>query len=169
MHYAITAHAITAHAITAHAGQTYGDNAVPYTEHLFAVRQVLRDFGYFGDYEDAGVLHDVIEDTAESRRTVAVKFGDRVATMAWVCTGVGPNRVVRNWSIYAKMSMFPEAAPVKVADRIANVEQATPGSKHAKMYLAEAGEFHEHVARLVPPLMQARLLRAYDAAAQVPA
>lgn len=154
------------YAIKAHEGQVYGDNEVPYTMHLAAVRQVLRDFWYLGEYEDAGVLHDVIEDTEESRRSVAVKFGERVATMAWVCTGVGPNRIARNWSIYAKMSMFPEAAPVKVADRIANVEQAKPGSKHAKMYLAEADDFHEHVARLVPPSMQARLQRAYAALKQ---
>lgn len=151
-----------AYAIEAHGAQQYGDE--PYRSHLFAVVQVLRDFFYYGDYERAGALHDVIEDTEKTRRDIAVAFGTNISEIVWACTGIGRTREIRNAVIYAKISIVKNAAPVKTADRIANVEAAKPGSLHARLYLSEAEAFHENVAQFVPRSMQGRLARAYKEA-----
>jgi (p)ppGpp synthase/HD superfamily hydrolase len=151
-----------AFAIEAHGEQTYGDE--PYRTHLYAVVQVLKDFGFSGKYLDAGALHDTIEDTNTSRETLAGKFGQWVADVVWACSGTGANRKERNASIYAKISMMYDAATVKTADRIANVENAEPGGRHALMYISEAIWFHHAVAKHAPAAMVERLERAYKAA-----
>lgn len=146
-------------AIERHGGQMYGDR--PYRDHLYAVVQVLRDFGYVGKYADMGALHDVIEDTETHREEIEHLFGHEVSMMVWAVTGVGDSRKMRNATIYAKISMMPKAALLKTADRIANLENAEPGSKHAKMYIGERDEFHAHVAYYAPATMQDRLAQAY--------
>lgn len=148
-------------AIEKHGDQMYGD--VPYRNHLYAVVQCLRDFGFIGKYADFGALHDTIEDTPATREEIEHLFGHEVSMMVWACTGVGRNREIRNATIYAKISMLPKAAIIKTADRICNVENAKPGSKHAKMYLGEREEFFAHVAYYAPRAMQDRLERAYAA------
>jgi (p)ppGpp synthase/HD superfamily hydrolase len=149
-------------AIDAHGEQRYGDE--PYRSHLYAVVQVLKDFGFSGKYLDAGALHDTIEDTYTTRDTLSATFGKWVADVVWACTGTGSNRKERNAAIYAKISMMPEAASVKTADRIANVEHAEPGGKHAMMYISEIIAFHHAVAKNAPPAMIQRLERAYKEA-----
>ena len=56
-------------AIAAHAGQLY--DSQPYEVHLAAVVQVLCDFGYDESYQQAGWLHDVVENTAVSLSAIA--------------------------------------------------------------------------------------------------
>lgn len=152
-------------AIRAHGDQKYGSGL--YCDHLQAVVHILADFGYHGAYENAGWLHDVVEDTPITGADIRKLFGDWVADAVNACTGVGRNRKERNASIYDKIARFPEAAPIKVADRIANVENAAPGSSHAGMYAKEAMAFHASVARHAPAGMQKRLALAYYSNAQV--
>lgn len=142
------------YAIKHHGDQTYGDNEIPYREHLFAVVQVLKDVGLRGPWLDAGALHDVIEDTGVTRRDLNDEFGQHVGDLVWAVSGIGRNREIRNATIYAKISMLPAAAIVKMADRIANVENSVPGSGHAKMYLKERTAFYANVA--------SRVLEDYD-------
>lgn len=151
-------------AIERHGDQMYGDK--PYQHHLHAVCTILRDFGYFGKWLDAGALHDVIEDTPTTIDEIMMKWDEWTAKVVWACTGVGANRKERNTSIYEKIAAFPAAAVVKMADRIANVENATPGSSHASMYLKESSEFNRQVGQRAPHVMQRRLDRAYDALAK---
>lgn len=129
-------------AIMAHGDQMYGVN--PYVVHLRAVRQVLRDFGIGGDLGMAAWLHDVIEDTETSSNMIADRFGEHVAALAWSVTGEGKNRKTRNVSVYDKLRALPEAVPLKLADRIANVEasRASDPSKLA-MYVREYSAFKE--------------------------
>ena len=144
---------------SAHDGQRYGGK--PYVWHLEAVVQVLRDAGYADEYLAAGWLHDVSEDVGVSISTLRRYFGDRVADLVKACTGVGRNRKERNACIYDRIASYPDAAVVKVADRIANVEAAQRGSSHAEMYLKEAIAFHENVAVHAPESLRRRLNRAY--------
>jgi (p)ppGpp synthase/HD superfamily hydrolase len=150
-------------AAQAHGDQRYGSQ--PYSVHLEAVVAVLRDHGFAGGYEDAGWLHDTLEDTAATVDQIRDRFGYWVARVVIACTGVGHNRKARNAWIYEQIGRFPEAAVVKVADRIANVEAAKPGTSHAQMYLNEAVSFHDAVACRVPDDMRKRLNRAYAAIA----
>lgn len=143
-------------ALTAHAGQRYGDH--PYRCHLRAVVTVLEDFDLLNeDLIAAGWLHDVVEDTETTKRDLLHGFGQDVSEIVWACTGVGDNRRERNRAIYGKIALCPRAALVKVADRIANVEQAERGSKHHALYVSEAAEFYDGVARYVPRRMWDRL------------
>lgn len=142
-------------AIAAHGDQRYGD--APYRTHLAAVVRVLNDFGYVGAYEVAGWLHDVVEDTSVDLSTIAARFGPEVASMVDAVTGLGASRAERNARIYAAIAREPQAAVLKLADRIANVEAAPAGSQHGARYAREADAFAAMVRQHVPPAMWARL------------
>lgn len=143
-----------------HEGQDYGGE--PYADgHIAKVVAILADFGFDGFYLAAGWLHDVIEDTSATKDDIDRKFGPHVGGLVWACTGEGKNRKLRNASIYQKIDACPDAAIVKVADRIANVEASAPGSGHRSMYQKEANEFHWKVAFKVPRKMVDRLEAAY--------
>lgn len=144
-----------AYAVAAHGEQRYGGG--PYHIHLAAVVRVLNDFGYVGAYEAAGWLHDVVEDTDVDLATVAERFGPEVASMVDAVTGLGATRAERNARIYAGIAREPQAAAVKLADRIANVEAAPVGSEHGARYVREADAFADVVRPHVPPAMWARL------------
>ena len=146
----------------AHSRQLYGDK--PYFDaHLLKVAAVLRDFGFGPRHEAAGLLHDVVEDCGITLDRLRAEVGEDVAAMVWACTGVGEDRAARNRSIYAKLAACPAAAPVKLADRIANVEAAPPGSRHRLVYRDEAEGFAAAVRPHVPASMWERLERALDA------
>lgn len=141
-----------------HETQTYGDQ--PYYNHLRDVVAVIDAFGGSNSDRVAGWLHDSVEDTAMTIPVVEALFGERVAKMVDACTGVGKNRKERNQSIYNKIAAYPNAAFIKVADRIANLEAAGP--KHKAMYRKEKDAFFENVAKYVGPEMQSRLEAAYN-------
>lgn len=148
-------------AISAHGGQLYGSE--PYRSHLFSVVQILRDYGFRGKWEEAGWLHDTIEDTQITLEDLRGRFGDWVAQVVWAVSGVGHNRKTRNASIYSKLANNHDSRIVKVADRIANVENSKAGSSHRAMYLKERDEFEAAAREGVPGLMWERLERAYMA------
>lgn len=144
-----------------HHGQEYGGQ--PYVEsHVAKVVSILKELGFDGFYQAAGWLHDVIEDTETTREEVEQKFGKRVASLVWACTGIGSNRRARNASIYEKIATYPDASVVKVADRIANVAASAASSRHRQMYLNERATFHELVAHYAPKKLVDALERAYD-------
>lgn len=142
-------------AVTAHGDQLYGE--LPYVHHLASVVDVLADYTASEELLAAGWLHDVLEDTPVSRAEIEGAFGRLVSSVVWACTGVGFNRATRNASIYQKIALFPHAAIVKCADRIANVEHSKPGSKHRMMYARENQSFGSVIQPLVPPAMWQRL------------
>lgn len=146
-------------AIRSHAGQKYGDK--PYATHLYAVVQVLRDINITSpQILSAAWLHDAVEDTDVTVDDIRTLCGDRVAEMVWACTGVGENRKARNLSIYDKIAKCPEAANVKVADRIANVENSQ-GGELMKMYAKESAAFDGAVCIHADRWLVERLNRAY--------
>jgi (p)ppGpp synthase/HD superfamily hydrolase len=130
-------------ATQAHAGQRYGEQ--PYTAHLAAVVRVLRQHGFTGwRHVCAGWLHDAFEDTALTFEEVQENFGSAVALWVHACTGVGENRKARNAAIYAQLRDYPEALPVKLADRIANATSARAENAGLfRMYAKEYPAFRE--------------------------
>ena len=141
-------------AIQRHGNQMYGD--LPYAFHLASVEFLLIEYGFHEhDYVCSAWLHDVLEDTKTSINRVYQNYGGRVASMVYSCTGEGPDRVSRNNSIYAKLLKYPEAAPVKVADRIANVNNCIRNVGDARimdklnMYVAEWPVFRAHIRELM--------------------
>lgn len=133
-------------AIKAHGNQLYGGN--PYIYHLDKVVKVLKDYGLTGFiYEDAGYLHDVIEDTSVTLQELQAEFGTYVAELVWSVTGEGKNRKERQESIYAKLKDNHHGINLKLADRIANLETgfAENNQEKLKMYKKEDEKFSEIV------------------------
>ena len=75
-------------AAQAHAGQTRRNSDTPYFEHVAAVALILDRSGFSEDVVIAGVLHDIVEDTAATLADVAQRFGDLVSEMVRHCSEV---------------------------------------------------------------------------------
>src|SRR5208282_6501399 len=102
-------------------------------------------FGWKGDIDllVAAWLHDVVEDTTAIAANITMEFGARVSNLVWAMTGQGSSRAERNEDAYRKMVSYPEAIPVKLADRIANARASkqTSPDKLFKMYRNEHPTF----------------------------
>lgn len=141
----------------------------PYEWHLERVAAQLEVFGYIGEgYIASAWLHDTVEDTPTGIEEIYGTFGDGVGAMVWAVTGVGENRKERNQSIYKKLSIFPAACVLKVADRIANHDATifdptarAPSFTHVEMYLKEREEFCAAVLPHLPTDMAAVLNHQY--------
>lgn len=143
-----------------HAAQRYGDK--PYTVHLAAVRDVLREAGFDDEHPLAlaAWLHDTIEDTDATREELTDRFGARVADLVWAVTGIGKNRKERNENAYAKIRAYPEAAILKLADRIANVEASAHAPDKLAMYRKEWPAFRDALQGYGIPALWERLQKA---------
>lgn len=147
-----------------HAAQRYGD--APYVTHLAAVRAVLETV--LGDAPEAARgaltlaawLHDVVEDTPTPASEIEARFGADVGRLVWAVSGEGDTRSARTSSAYAKIRATPEAAFLKLADRIANVEASAERPDKRAMYRAEQASFAEALRSLGAPALWARLERA---------
>ena len=155
-------------AIAAHGDQKYGK--LPYWRHLQDVEEVLADYGFTSvEYQAAAWLHDTVEDTATSIDDIFNHFGPEVSKLVWAVTGVGHNRKTRQASILKKLHNTKAACPLKLADRIANLESAIKeGNSSGKfaMYHKENEAFEKVVRKHVPEEMWNRLERAFDYAEQ---
>ncbi len=147
-------------ALKAHGEQKYGDGE-PYGVHLFAVVQVMRDFDCTQDEWKAAFLHDVLEDTEATSDQILDLFGERVLRLVYACTGEGETREDRNQCIYRRIAEYPAAARIKLADRIANVEAATPGGYWWMRYKAELPSFRAAIRPHVSDAMWRRLERNF--------
>ena len=138
-------------ATRAHEGQKYGLGE-PYAVHLEDVRNILVEFGFGGeedgDYLVGAWLHDVLEDTETSQEFLQQTFGTHATAMVWAVTGRGDNRRERNEDAYKKMVAYPDAIPLKLADRLSNGRN----SKRDKLDLfgMYKGEYPSFRARLKP-------------------
>src|SRR5262249_39032357 len=69
-----------------HEGQARKGGGVPYFQHVAAVALVLDRAGFQEDVVIAGLLHDVVEDTAATFEEVAARFGPAVGEMVRHCS-----------------------------------------------------------------------------------
>lgn len=127
-----------------HGDQLYGEH--PYIYHPEKARSVLL---WMGDdqpeHHAAMLLHDVIEDTRCPYRQVLDGFGRTVAELVWAVTDErGRTRFESHQKTYPKLVGLKGAIIIKLADRIANVEQcrkAPGGAQKLRMYAEEQMEF----------------------------
>lgn len=120
-------------------GQLYG--VVAYTHHLDQAERVLLRFGERRPVMRAAIwLHDLVEDTDVKLRDIEENFGDDVAALVGAVTSEpGPDRRTRNALTYPKIRHAgPDAVRLKLADRIANVEN---GGGSLSMYVREHPDF----------------------------
>ncbi len=127
-----------------HYHQRYGNR--PYFHHLTKVVEVLERFGIDNPHLlAAGWLHDVIEDTDASYNDVKKATNKVVAELVFAVTDeLGRNRKERARKTYPKIVATPGAVALKLADRIANVENGNvEGGSQFQMYQKEYPHFRE--------------------------
>src|SRR3954463_252718 len=73
-------------AATCHHGQVRRGCEAPYIEHALGVALILDRAGFDQDVVIAGLLHDVVEDTAATLDEVAARFGPAVAETVGHCS-----------------------------------------------------------------------------------
>lgn len=134
-----------AFAIDAHGIQKYAGDK-PYSYHLGQVVGVLQRFGVDDEILLAAAwLHDTVEDTDTTAIEIDRSFGMLVGDLVWAVTNEpGKNRKERHQKTYVKITTIgPQAVLLKLADRIANLEQCaaeqrlTGQSKLLDMYRKE--------------------------------
>ena len=108
-----------------HKDQLYG-KVHPYVKHLKDVSDVLTRFGVDDpEMHAAAWLHDVVEDTDMTVDQLKMIFGGRIADLVYRVTNEpGKNRKERHEKTYGKIKSSEDAVQLKLADRIANVEQS---------------------------------------------
>lgn len=136
--------------IKTHGLQTYG--GFPYSKHLNDVSEVLGRFGYTEDTPTGALLqpcswlHDIKEDCGVTEETLTAMFGKEIADIVECVTDEpGENRKIRKASTYPKTASKPLAIILKLADRIANVENSLHVSKKSllDMYKKEHPSFKQ--------------------------
>lgn len=135
-------------AIEHHGSQQYG--IFPYSKHLQDVDNVMIRFGLIHEIElrAAAWLHDILEDTTTVKLVdVQQKFGTEVANLVYAVTdALGRNRKERKQLMYEKLKLYQSAFPIKLADRIANIEWCLlTNISLLRMYLKEHKEFEGHL------------------------
>lgn len=129
-------------AVKLHGDQRYGD--LPYEVHLDHVVGVLRRFGVTDpNLLAAGYLHDAQEDTEATKNLIAAFTNDRVADLVdAISDGEGKNRKERKERPYTLIPQVKDAVILKLADRIANLENGHANESNlVSMYRKEQPEF----------------------------
>ena len=117
----------------------------PYHKHLKDVENILLKFGFdpHGDLIICAWLHDILEDCPISHNDIEKEFGEKIAEIVYCVTDeLGRNRKERKEKTYPKIRSNPDALVIKLADRIANVENGKKkGNSLFKMYQKEHPRF----------------------------
>ena len=112
-------------AVDLHRGQARKGSDIPYVTHLLAVAAIVGESGGAEDEVIAALLHDAIEDTDATYRTLADRFGEPVAGIVRACsdTDVTPKPAweKRKRDYIAHVVGASESVRlVSVADKLAN-------------------------------------------------
>ena len=75
-------------AATCHHGQSRRGCEAPYVEHVMGVALILDRLGFAEEVVIAGLLHDVVEDTAATLGDVEARFGPAVAETVRHCSEI---------------------------------------------------------------------------------
>ena len=107
-------------AMRLHAGQAWGPFS--YIVHLDRVYACLAEAGQGEALRVAAYLHDALEDTALTQEEISLQFGDEVARLVDAVSGFGADRQAKQQCIVAKLRAHPAAIPLKMADRVVNMQ-----------------------------------------------
>lgn len=128
-------------------GHMYGNE--PYWVHLVDVVEVLHEYkhlfnpDHFEQLLAAAPLHDVLEDCPSvSYKDLETQFGPDVARLVYAVTKAPMSSwKLVNAALGAKLRDCPDALPLKLADRIANMRK---GEKN-DMYIKRFPNFYENL------------------------
>ena len=112
--------------VHAHEGQfRKGEDAVPYVTHPLHVAIILARWGFEEDLIVAGLMHDAVEDSEVwTLDRVEFEFGPHVASIVEQLTEDKSKswEERKRWAIDHVPRMSPEAASVKAADKLHNLQ-----------------------------------------------
>ena len=132
-----------------HLGQKYGD--YNYDKHIQDVFEILN---WMEEYKDnlnllsSAICHDVIEDCEVHYSELTIKFNREIAFNVW-CVSDDKNgfegyfREIMKSKTYLKTRSNPDAIIIKLADRIANVENSIVHRDKSKKFLKMYKEEHK--------------------------
>jgi (p)ppGpp synthase/HD superfamily hydrolase len=130
-------------ATTAHKGQLRKYTGEPYIVHPFAVAGLVRSVTDNDDMLIAALLHDVVEDTSVTLRTILGIFGETVSGLVDELTDPskptdGNRRVRKGLDLLHTASASKEAKTIKLADLIDNTKTIVACDVNfARVYMAE--------------------------------
>lgn len=127
-------------ATTKHTNQKRKDGT-PYIYHPLAVAELLKKYGYSIDYQIAGLLHDVLEDTEATDEEVKI-FGENVyEAVKLVTRPAGMDEA----DYVEKILKNRMAAVVKNADKIHNLYEIafSDNKKEIARYARKAETYYE--------------------------
>ena len=115
------------YAAQSHRGGTRKGGDVPYIVHPFEVAMILKENSFEDKVVAAGLLHDLLEDTAVSRRDLKEEFGEDILELVLSASEKLKGREERSWSkrknqtisyLQEKASFINKA--VACADKLSN-------------------------------------------------
>ncbi|MGH3089913.1 MAG: HD domain-containing protein [Rubrobacteraceae bacterium] len=114
-----------AHAARLHRKQTRKGSETPYINHLLAVAAIVGENGGTEDEVIAALLHDAIEDTGETKESLADRFGADVTEIVEGCSDADaipkpPWRARKETYIAHVKSASPSVRFVSSADKLHN-------------------------------------------------
>jgi len=125
------------YAIKKHGAQMYDTH--PYVYHLDNVFNLL--YSIFPEHTNilaSAYLHDLIEDSDETKEKLSLLFNINVANLVHDVTGFGHNRREKQQSIIEKIENNEDSINLKLADRIVNMEYSSINNpKLLQMYIKE--------------------------------
>ena len=125
------------YAKVAHYKQKYGEDK-PYFYHLNQVYQKVKQYSNDENILAAALLHDVLEDTKYTRKSISKFFGPQVATLCWMLKDEdGKNRKERHQKTYPKIALSRKTTLIKLCDRYCNVKESLSDKIKLKMYQKE--------------------------------
>ena len=96
----------------AHRDQVRKGTDIPYITHPFSVAMLLAGCGCSEEVIAAGILHDVVEDTAITLKSIRTHFGEKVASIVEGCSE--PDRSL-SWEARKRHTIsYLRDAPVEV-------------------------------------------------------
>jgi len=112
-------------ATEAHGDQVRKYSGVPYIEHPLAVAKIVKQVPHTEEMLAAAVLHDVVEDTDISLKTIENFFGPVVANLVYYLTDIsvpedGNRKIRKEKDAFHYASGPAEAQTIKVADLLDN-------------------------------------------------
>lgn len=111
-------------ATIAHAGQVRKGTAVPYIVHPYTVGLYLQDAGCRAEVVAAGILHDVLEDTATDMEALKASFGNEIAELVAAVSEQDkglPWEVRKRHSLDVLKASQKEVCMVACADKLHNL------------------------------------------------
>ena len=134
-------------ALTHHSGMMYGD--APYTDHLYEVLKEVSELRpEDNEMQVAALLHDAVEDTTLGLEAIWTRYGDRVTNLIDAVTSCRGSRNDRHKFMIRSLQKYPDAIPLKLADRVCNVRNCWE-SKNTLLF-AYHREYRDMRTELMP-------------------